>query len=129
MQTSSALETRAIGSLQVTVVGLGCNNFGWRIDDPVAAEVVGAAIAAGINFFDTADIYGEGRSEEFLGRALGERRHEVVVATKFGMKMDDERRGARPEYAGRAVLHEQRAWDARLHGVSALAGSACRVRI
>ena len=103
MQTSSALETRAIGSLQVTVVGLGCNNFGWRIDDQVAAEVVDAAIAAGINFFDTADIYGEGRSEEFLGRALGVRRHEVVVATKFGMKMDDERRGAHPEYIRRAA--------------------------
>jgi aryl-alcohol dehydrogenase-like predicted oxidoreductase len=103
LQTSSALETRAIRSLQVTVVGLGCNNFGWRIDDRAAAEVVDAAIAVGINFFDTADIYGEGRSEEFLGRALGGRRREVVIATKFGMKMDEGRQGARPEYIRRAA--------------------------
>jgi len=103
LKTSQALETRSIGSLQVTVVGLGCNNFGWRIDDGAAAEVVDAAIDAGINFFDTADVYGEGRSEEFLGRALGSRRADIVVATKFGMKMDDQRHGARPEYVRRAA--------------------------
>ena len=103
MQTSSALEIRAIGSLQVTVVGLGCNNFGWRIDDQASSEVVDAAVAAGINFFDTADVYGEGRSEEFLGRALGARRREVVIATKFGSKMDEQRQGARPDYIRRAV--------------------------
>jgi aryl-alcohol dehydrogenase-like predicted oxidoreductase len=103
LQTSSALETRAIGSLHVTIVGLGCNNFGWRIDDHASAEVVDAAIAAGINFFDTADIYGEGRSEEFLGRALFGRRHQVVIATKFGSKMDEQRQGARPDYIRRAA--------------------------
>jgi aryl-alcohol dehydrogenase-like predicted oxidoreductase len=103
MPTTHAFETRRIGSLQVTAVGVGCNNFGWRIDDRAAAAVVGAALDSGINFFDTADIYGEGRSEEFLGRALGGRRREVVVATKFGMKLDEQRRGAKPEYIRRAV--------------------------
>lgn len=103
MQTSNALETRAIGSLQVTVVGLGCNNFGWRIDDNASREVVEAAIAAGINLFDTADVYGEGRSEEFLGRSLRGRRREVIIATKFGSKVDDRRQGARPEYIRRAA--------------------------
>ena len=82
------MQKRNIGSLEVTVVGLGCNNFGWRIDAPATAAVVDAAIDAGINFFDTADIYGGGKSEEFLGRALGSRRSKIVLATKFGMKMD-----------------------------------------
>ena len=97
------METRRIGTLQVSVVGLGCNNFGWRIDAAATAAVVDAALDAGINFFDTADIYGGGESEEFLGRALGRRRNEVLIATKFGMRMDDERRGARPEYVRRAA--------------------------
>jgi aryl-alcohol dehydrogenase-like predicted oxidoreductase len=97
------LETRRIGSLEVSVVGLGCNNFGWRIDAEASAVAVNAALDAGINFFDTADIYGAGASEEFLGRALGPRRNDVLVATKFGMKMDVERRGASPEYVRRAV--------------------------
>jgi aryl-alcohol dehydrogenase-like predicted oxidoreductase len=97
-----AMETRRIGSLEVTVVGLGCNNFGWRIDEEASARVVHAALEAGVNFFDTADIYGGTRSEEFLARALGRRRDEVVVATKFGMEIDEERRGARPEYVRRA---------------------------
>jgi aryl-alcohol dehydrogenase-like predicted oxidoreductase len=103
LQTSHALEIRRIGSLEVTLAGLGCNNFGWRIDDRAAAEVVDAAIDAGINFFDTADVYGEGRSEEFLGRALAGRRRQVLIATKFGMKLDDQRSGARPEYVLRAA--------------------------
>jgi aryl-alcohol dehydrogenase-like predicted oxidoreductase len=65
---------------------------------------VHAALDAGINFFDTADIYGGGgKSEEYLGRALGERRADVVVATKFGMRMDDDHRGARPEYVRAAA--------------------------
>ena len=64
------METRRIGSLQVTAAGIGCNNFGWRIDAAATAKVVDAALAAGINFFDTADIYGGGQSEEFLGKAL-----------------------------------------------------------
>jgi aryl-alcohol dehydrogenase-like predicted oxidoreductase len=97
------LETRRIGSLDVSLVGLGCNNFGWRIDAEASSAAVNAALDAGINFFDTADIYGAGQSEEFLGRALGKRRNDVLVATKFGMKMDEQRRGARPEYVRKAV--------------------------
>ena len=68
------------------------------------AHVVDAALDAGINFFDTADIYDTGHSEEFLGRALGTRRRDVVIATKFGMKFDDTRPGgASPEYVRQAV--------------------------
>ena len=97
------METRRIGSLRVTVVGLGCNNFGRRLDAGQTATVVHAALDAGITFFDTADIYGGTRSEEFLGSALGKRRDEVVIATKFGMAVDDRRRGAHPDYVGRAA--------------------------
>jgi len=97
------MKTRRIGSLEVSEVGLGCNNFGMRLDAAGTAEVVDAALAAGINFFDTADIYGKGQSEEYLGQALGSRRAQVVVATKFGMPMDDRRRGAKPEYVRQAV--------------------------
>ena len=65
--------------------------------------VVQAALDAGITFFDTADIYGDTKSELFLGRALGRHRDEVVIATKFGMAVDDKRRGARPEYVRQAA--------------------------
>lgn len=98
-----ALETRRIGSLEVTAVGLGCNNFGWKLDYDATAAVVHAALDAGITFFDTADIYGGTKSEAFIGRALGTRRDEVVIATKFGMAVDDQRRGARPEYIKQAA--------------------------
>jgi aryl-alcohol dehydrogenase-like predicted oxidoreductase len=97
------MELRSIGSLRVSVVGLGCNNFGMRIDAEATNRVVAAALDAGINFFDTADIYGSTKSEAFLGRALGQRRREAVVATKFGMAVDDKRRGARPNYVRRAA--------------------------
>jgi aryl-alcohol dehydrogenase-like predicted oxidoreductase len=97
------MQTRRIGSLQVSVVGLGCNNFGGRLDADGTARVVQAALDAGVNFFDTADIYGGTKSEEFLGRALGSRRGEVLIATKFGGKIDEERKGARPEYVRRAA--------------------------
>jgi aryl-alcohol dehydrogenase-like predicted oxidoreductase len=97
------MELRSIGSLRVSVAGLGCNNFGMRIDAEATDRVVAAALDAGINFFDTADIYGSTKSEEFLGRALGQRRREAVVATKFGMAVDDKRRGARPDYVRRAA--------------------------
>jgi aryl-alcohol dehydrogenase-like predicted oxidoreductase len=96
------METRKIGSLTVSVTGLGCNNFGWRLDYDHTVAVVDAALDAGINFLDTADIYGGTESEEFLGRALAGRRDQVVLATKFGMKVDDERQGARPDYVRRA---------------------------
>ena len=97
------METRRIGSLEVSVVGLGCNNFGRRLDYDATSAVVDAALEAGITFFDTADTYGGTRSEEYLGRALGRRREDVVVATKFGSKVDEQRRGARPEYVRQAV--------------------------
>ncbi len=97
------MERRRIGSLDVSLVGLGCNNFGWRIDAEATKKVVDAALAAGVNFFDTADMYGTGQSEEYLGRALGPRRSEVVVATKFGMKMGDGLEGGRPEYVHQAA--------------------------
>jgi aryl-alcohol dehydrogenase-like predicted oxidoreductase len=105
------MKTRRIGSLEVTVVGLGCNNFGPRLDADQTAEVVHAALDAGINFFDTADVYGKGQSEEYLGRALAGRRAEVVIATKFGKPMDDVRRGARPEYIRQAAEESLRRLD------------------
>jgi aryl-alcohol dehydrogenase-like predicted oxidoreductase len=89
------METRKIGALEVTLVGLGCNNFGMRIDEEQSAAVVHAALDAGINFFDTADVYGGTRSEQFLGRALGRRRDEVLIATKFVAPIDDD-----PSHAG-----------------------------
>jgi aryl-alcohol dehydrogenase-like predicted oxidoreductase len=97
------MDTRRIGSLEVSVVGLGCNNFGRRLDFNATSTVVDTALDAGINFFDTADIYGSTKSEEYLGRALGRRRDDVVVATKFGSAVDEQRKGARPEYVRRAV--------------------------
>ena len=94
---------RRIGSLEVSVVGMGCNNFGRRLDAEATSAVVDSALEAGITFFDTADIYGNTRSEEYLGRALGGRREDVVIATKFGSSIDEQRKGARPEYVHRAV--------------------------
>ena len=74
-----------IGSLEVSVVGVGCNNFGMRIDEDRSKTVVDAALDAGVTLFDTADLYGGGKSEEFLGRALASRRDRAVITTKFGM--------------------------------------------
>jgi len=96
------VETRRIATLEVSVVGLGCNNFGWRIDEPASHAVVNAALDAGINFFDTSDTYGKTKSEEFLGRALGARRATVIIATKFGSEIDPAHKGARPEYVRQA---------------------------
>ena len=83
------METRSLGreGPQVSVVGLGCNNFGRRVDRPGTRGVVEAALAEGITLVDTADVYGDGASEEFLGAALRSRREDVVVATKFGHPM------------------------------------------
>jgi aryl-alcohol dehydrogenase-like predicted oxidoreductase len=92
------LETRTIGSLEVSVVGVGCNNFGARLDQDGTDAVVHASLDAGINFFDTADIYGATQSEVFLGNALGARRDEVIIASKFGMPIDDAHFGAKPTY-------------------------------
>lgn len=96
------MDTRRIGKLEVSVIGLGCNNFGWRIDEHATRAVVDAAISEGINFFDTADTYGQTKSEQFLGLVLEGRRKSVILATKFGKKVDDARNGARPEYVHRA---------------------------
>jgi aryl-alcohol dehydrogenase-like predicted oxidoreductase len=71
--------------MEVSVVGLGCNAFGARCDEAQTAAIVDAALNAGINFFDTANSYGDGLSEEYIGKALGTRRGDVVIATKFGM--------------------------------------------
>ena len=97
------MEKRKIGSLEVSLAGLGCNNFGWRIDAAGTAAVVNAAIDSGINLFDTADIYGGGQSEEYLGRALKARRDQVLIATKFGMKMGEGKEGGKPAYIRQAV--------------------------
>jgi aryl-alcohol dehydrogenase-like predicted oxidoreductase len=80
------MEHRQLGrsGLTVSAVGLGCNNFGMRIDAEQTDEVVHQALESGITFFDTAEMYGGGKSEEFLGAALGSRRDEAVIATKFG---------------------------------------------
>jgi aryl-alcohol dehydrogenase-like predicted oxidoreductase len=106
--TVADLPTRALGVLgpEVTVIGLGCNNFGRRVDLEGTRAVVDAALEQGVTFFDTADIYGNphGRSEEFLGEVLQGRRDQVVLATKFGMNMDDGRgpRGSR-DYIRHAI--------------------------
>ena len=86
------MEYRDIGTsnLKVSVVGLGCNNFGARMDLAAARTLVHHAIDRGINHFDTADIYGpRGKSEEILGEILGSKRKDVVIATKFGMVFDE----------------------------------------
>jgi aryl-alcohol dehydrogenase-like predicted oxidoreductase len=94
---------RQIGSLDVSLVGLGCNNFGGRTNESQSTEVVRAALDVGINFFDTADVYGGTRSEEILGAALGQDRADVIVATKFGMTVSPERSGAAPKYVKSAL--------------------------
>jgi aryl-alcohol dehydrogenase-like predicted oxidoreductase len=78
------MEQRAIGVLRVSAVGLGCNNFGTANDAAQTCEIVDAAFEAGINYFDTADTYAQGKSEEFLGAAIGARRDQAVIATKWG---------------------------------------------
>ena len=92
------MEHRPLGQLSVSVVGLGCNNFGMRIDADQTARVVQAAIDAGINYFDTAESYGNGMSEEYLGRALGDRRGDVLIASKWGhtASLGDDERGGEP---------------------------------
>jgi aryl-alcohol dehydrogenase-like predicted oxidoreductase len=97
------LERRRIGSLEVSVVGLGCNNFGWRIDKKATEAVVGTALDSGINFLDTADMYGGGQSEEYMADALQSRRNEVVLATKFGFSMGEGKAGASPAYVRQAI--------------------------
>jgi aryl-alcohol dehydrogenase-like predicted oxidoreductase len=92
-----------MGSLDVTVVGLGTNNFGFFMVPGDVPAVVDAALEAGINFFDTSDSYGD--SEEHLGKALGRRRDQVLIATKFGSPLigDKNTGGAQPAYVRTAV--------------------------
>jgi aryl-alcohol dehydrogenase-like predicted oxidoreductase len=97
------METRTIGSLTVSVVGLGCNNFGMRIGRQETDAVVGAALSAGITLFDTADIYGGTKSEGHLGAALGSRRDEIILATKFGVPYEGHAGGASAAYIRLAV--------------------------
>ncbi|MGH8234447.1 MAG: aldo/keto reductase [Rhodanobacteraceae bacterium] len=102
------MKTRALGpsGLQVSEVGLGCNNFGGRIDESATRAVVDAALDAGIDFFDTADSYGNyGGSETLLGKVLGERRKDVVLATKFASPMREgvTRRNGSRRYVMQAV--------------------------
>lgn len=99
---------RQIGSLDVPVVGLGCNNFGQRADEPSSVRTIEAALDAGINFFDTADIYAGTRSEEIVGKALRAHRSEVVIATKFGMEVAPGKMGAAPAYVRSAIAHSLR---------------------
>jgi aryl-alcohol dehydrogenase-like predicted oxidoreductase len=101
------MRTRRLGSseLEVSVVGLGCNNFGGRIDEAASRAVIDAALEEGVTFLDTADVYGNrGGSEEIIGRALEGRRDRVVLATKFGHDLGDGEtaRGARP-YVRKAI--------------------------
>ena len=86
------MDTRPLGKsgLRVSAVGVGCNNFGMGVDEAGTKAVVFKAIDLGITLFDTADVYGgKGNSEIFLGKVLGEKRKDVLIATKFGMQMGD----------------------------------------
>jgi aryl-alcohol dehydrogenase-like predicted oxidoreductase len=104
------MEHRRLASLDVTTVGIGCNNFGRELDQDATTTVVHAAIDAGVTFFDTADAYGRPRtlSEQYLGNALAGRRDQAVIATKVGSYLDDEHRGARPAYIKQAVENSLR---------------------
>ena len=97
------MEHRRIGSLEVSVVGLGGNNFGRRLDVDATAHVVHAALDAGVTFFDTAELYGDGLSEEYLGRALRGTRDNVIIATKFGYKTAAPDRRGQPANVRRAA--------------------------
>jgi aryl-alcohol dehydrogenase-like predicted oxidoreductase len=101
------MQTRNLGDggPEVSVVGLGTNNFGRRCDYDQTLAVIDAALDAGITLFDTADIYGQGMSEDYIGRALEGRRDRVILATKFGATMDERPDDAtgRPEYVRWAV--------------------------
>jgi aryl-alcohol dehydrogenase-like predicted oxidoreductase len=105
------MEFRRLGSsgLKVSEVGLGCNNFGMRIEQEATSAVVAAALDAGITLFDTADVYGGTKSEVMLGEALKGKRHEVVIATKFAMQV-----GPRPDQAGGSRRHIVNAVEASL---------------
>jgi aryl-alcohol dehydrogenase-like predicted oxidoreductase len=102
-----SLPTRPLGKsgIEVSVVGLGCNNFGRRLDVGGTRRVVDAALEAGVTHLDTADRYGDTKSEQFLGEVLKGRRDQVVLATKFGLDLGDGYQGNRgsADYVQRAV--------------------------
>ncbi|MDD3836677.1 MAG: aldo/keto reductase [Phenylobacterium sp.] len=110
------MEYRRLGNsgLKVSAVGIGCNNFGMRIDQEATNAVVAAALDAGINFFDTADVYGGSQSEVMLGKALAGRRDEVVIATKFASPM-----GQRPDQKGGSRRYIMQAVEASLKRLGA----------
>jgi aryl-alcohol dehydrogenase-like predicted oxidoreductase len=99
------VETNRLGrsDLEVSRVGLGCNNFGGRLDRDATAAVVRGALDAGITFFDTADTYGGGDSERFLGEALADRRDDVVIASKFGQDKGVPGPGGSRDHVRRAI--------------------------
>jgi aryl-alcohol dehydrogenase-like predicted oxidoreductase len=102
----SELARRTLGDsgIEVPIVGIGCNNFGGRTDEESSRRTILAALDLGMGFFDTADIYSRGRSEEITGRALGRRRDEAVIATKFGGSMGSEdRKGGSRRWITEAV--------------------------
>ena len=100
------MEKRPLGTagLEASLVGLGCNNFGMKIDLAASRAVINAALDAGMTFFDTADMYGNGQSEDFIGQVLGPRRKDIVLASKFGgvafMRKKGERWGTREYIVG-----------------------------
>jgi len=98
--TTMTLRNLGKSGLRVSLVGLGCNNFGQRMDLESSTKVIHKALDAGITLFDTADVYGgRGGSETVLGQVLGDRRKDIVLASKFGMAMDDgERKGGSRRY-------------------------------
>ncbi len=97
------MEQRVLGrsQLKVSAIGLGCNNFGWLIDEAASRTVIDRALELGVTFFDTADVYGD--SERVLGRALAGRRASVVIATKFGIAREGLSGGASRRYIMQAV--------------------------
>ena len=102
------MEIRNLGrsGLRVSAIGLGCNNFGGRIDLEATRKVIHKAIDLGITLFDTADVYGNrGGSETLMGQVLGDRRKDIVLATKFGMAMSDDgmKKGGSRRYVMAAV--------------------------
>lgn len=104
--TMGAMQQRKLGKNgpNVSLVGLGCNNFGGRLNQEATNAVVRAALDDGITLFDTADIYGnQGGSETMLGKALGSERGNIILASKFGMDMGEAGQGARPEYIRKAL--------------------------
>src|SRR5215470_15079229 len=110
MTQTLALRPLGDSGIQATVAGLGCNNFGMRLNAAESARVVHAALDLGVNLFDSADVYGMGESERHLGAALKGRRSEAIVLTKFSSPADPEH----PEHKGASPEHVRRAIEASL---------------